>query len=89
MTVERASLLEFPCHFPLKVIGKNVEEFEVRVMGVIHKHVIEADTAHCRRRLSAGNKYLALTISFMAQSQEQLDSIYAELKKIEHVMVML
>jgi len=89
MTVERASLLEFPCHFPLKVIGKNVEEFEIQVMGVVHKHVIEADTAQCRRRLSAGNKYLALTISFMAQSQEQLDSIYTELKTLEHVMVML
>ena len=89
MTVERASLFEFPCYFPLKVIGKNVEEFEVQVMGVIHKHVIEADTAQCRRRLSAGNKYLALTISFVAQSQEQLDSIYTELKALEHVMVML
>lgn len=89
MTVERAALFEFPCYFPLKVIGKNVEEFEVQVMGVVHKHVIEADTAPCRRRLSAGNKYLALTISFMAQSLEQLDAIYTELKKIEHVMVML
>jgi putative lipoic acid-binding regulatory protein len=89
MTPSRPSLLQFPCYFPLKVIGKNVEEFEIQVMSIVHKHVIEADTAHCKRRLSAGNKYLALTISFMAQSREQLEAIYTELKELELVMVML
>lgn len=89
MTAIRASLLEFPCHFPLKVIGKNVEEFELQVMRIMQKHVVEADTAHCQRRLSAGSKYLALTISFMAQSQEQVESIYRDLKQLEMVMVML
>jgi len=89
MTTTRSSLLQFPCHFPLKVIGKNIEEFEIQVMSVVHKYVIEADTAHCRRRLSAGNKYLALTISFMAESQEQLEAIYKELKDLDLVMVTL
>ena len=89
MPTTRASLLEFPCHFPLKVIGENVEEFEIQVMSVIHKYVIEADTAHCRRRLSAGNKYLALTISFAAQSQDQLEAIYQELNALELVRVTL
>jgi hypothetical protein len=89
MTATRASLLEFPCYFPLKVIGKNVEEFELQVMRILQKHVAETDTARCKRRLSTGNKYLALTISFMAQSQEQLESIYQELKELELVMVTL
>ena len=89
MTMTRASLLEFPCHFPLKVIGKNVEEFELQVMRIMQKHVTEADTAQCRRRLSAGNKYLALTISFMAQSQGQLEAIYKELQSLELVQFTL
>lgn len=85
----RSSLLQFPCHFPLKVIGQNKEEFEIQVMRIIQKHVIEADTAQCRRRLSAGHKYLALTISFMAQSQEQVEAIYQELTGLESVLVTL
>jgi hypothetical protein len=89
MTMTRSSLLQFPCYFPLKVIGKNVEEFEIQVMGIMHKYVVEADTAQCRRRLSAGNRYLSLTISFMAQSQAQLEAIYKELKELELVMVTL
>jgi hypothetical protein len=89
MTPTRASLLEFPCYFPLKVIGKNVEEFELQVMRIMQKHVAEADTAHCRRRFSSGNKYLALTISFTAHSQEQLEAIYRDLKSLDLVQFML
>jgi hypothetical protein len=89
MTTTRASLLEFPCHFPLKVIGKNEEAFELQVMRIVQKHVAEADTARCRRRFSAGNKYLALTISFMAQSQAQLDAIYHDLGSLELVQFTL
>ncbi|MBI3247146.1 MAG: DUF493 domain-containing protein [Deltaproteobacteria bacterium] len=89
MTTTRASLLEFPCHFPLKVIGKNEETFELQVMRIMQKYVAEADTAHCQRRLSAGSKYLALTISFMAQSQEQLEALYHELSRLEVVQFTL
>jgi putative lipoic acid-binding regulatory protein len=89
MNATRPPLLEFPCHFPLKVIGQNVEEFEIQVMKVVQRHVTEADTSRCTRRLSAGNKYLALTISFMAQSQEQLDALYTELHRLELVKVTL
>jgi len=85
MTPTRQSLLEFPCSFPLKVIGKNVEAFELQVMSVMLKYLTGSTPTHCTRRLSAGNTYLALTISFMADSQEQLDAIYQELKGLELV----
>ena len=85
MTPTRQSLLEFPCSFPLKVIGKNVEAFELQVMSVMLKYLTGSTPTHCTRRLSVGNTYLALTISFMADSQEQLDAIYQELKGLELV----
>jgi putative lipoic acid-binding regulatory protein len=66
-----------------------VEEFELQVMRIMQKHVAEADTAHCRRRFSSGNKYLALTISFTAHSQEQLEAIYRDLKSLDLVQFML
>lgn len=89
MTATRQSLLEFPCSFPLKVIGKNVEAFELEVMGVMLKYLTDATPTHCTRRLSAGEKYLALTISFMAESQEQLDAIYQDLNGLELVLYTL
>ena len=89
MTALRRPLLEFPCLFPLKVIGRNIEEFEVQTMRIIAKHVPESDKGHCSRRLSKSDKYLALTISFIAHSQEQLDALYQELHDHELVLVTL
>ena len=89
MTATRPPLLQFPCSFPLKVIGLNVEAFEIQVMKIMQRHVTEADTSRCTRRFSAGNKYLALTISFMAQSQEQLDALYTELNRLDLVKMTL
>jgi putative lipoic acid-binding regulatory protein len=89
MTPTRQSLLQFPCSFPLKVIGRNVEAFELQVMSVILKYLTASTPTHCTRRLSTGNKYLALTISFMADSQEQIDAIYQELNGLELVLFTL
>jgi putative lipoic acid-binding regulatory protein len=89
MTPTRQSLLQFPCSFPLKVIGKNVEAFELEVMSVMLKYLTGSTPTHCTRRFSAGNKYLALTISFMAESQEQIDAIYQELNGLELVLYTL
>jgi uncharacterized protein len=89
MPVERETLLEFPCVFPLKVIGRNVVEFEGEVLTIIQKHVPEVQLENVRRRPSAGNKYLALTMTFVADNQRQLDELYLELNRHELVLVTL
>ena len=89
MPVERKTLLEFPCVFPLKVIGRNVAEFEGEVLTIIQKHVPEVQRENVTRRSSAGNKYLALTVTFVADNQTQLDELYLELNRHELVLVTL
>ena len=89
MPIARETLLEFPCVFPLKVIGKNVVEFEDEVFTIVQKHVPDVERQYIRRRPSAGNKYLALTVTFVADSQVQLDELYLELNRHELVLVTL
>jgi putative lipoic acid-binding regulatory protein len=89
MPVARETLLEFPCVFPLKVIGRNVAEFEGEVLAIIQKHVPEAQRENVTRRPSAGNKYLALTVTFVADNQRQLDELYFELNRHELVLMTL
>ena len=89
MPVARETLLEFPCVFPLKVIGRNVVEFEGEVLTIIQKHVPEVQRGNVTRRSSAGNKYLALTVTFVADNQMQLDELYLELNRHELVLVTL
>jgi uncharacterized protein len=74
--------------FPLKAIGLNGDDFEGFVVAVVHTHApLSAHTV--TTRLSQGGKYLAVTVSFVAESREQLDAIYQELSNSGRVLMAL
>ena len=82
------SPFEFPLIFPLKVIGRNADDFEGFVVSVVKTHApLSAQTVSTR--LSQGGKYLAVTVTFVAESREQLDAIYLELSGNKRVLVAL
>lgn len=86
---ERESLLEFPCTYPLKVMGKNTEEFLATVRLIIEKHIPEDTEVYYSSRISSGEKYLSITATLVAQSQAQLKAIYSELNASNLVLVTL
>jgi uncharacterized protein len=74
--------------FPLKVIGRNEEDFEGFVVSVVQAHApLSARTV--ATRLSHGDKYLAVTVTFVAESREQLDAIYQEFTDSGRVLTAL
>lgn len=85
---EQKMPLQFPCTFPIKVMGPNREDFAAAVSAIFCRH-IAADQISYSRRLSSGDKYLSLTVTFTAQSREQLDSLYGELNAHELVLMTL
>ena len=85
----KESLLEFPCTFPLKAIGKNTESFERYVKWVVQENVPGLDEDAFSRRTSRGDKYVSVSVTFMAESRSQVDSIYTALSKHEHVILLL
>ncbi|HVV69791.1 MAG TPA: DUF493 domain-containing protein [Gammaproteobacteria bacterium] len=88
-TENRTSAIPFPCDFPIKVMGKADLEFQAAALAIIRKHVPTLGEAAVHERYSKGNKYLSLTVTVYATSQEQLDSIYRELSANEHVVMVL
>lgn len=86
MTQER--LLQFPCKYPLKVMGLNAGLFEEEITVIIERHAASAEVEYTRR-LSSGDKYLSITATFTATSREQLDALYRELTAHELVKVAL
>lgn len=85
----RETLIDFPCTYPLKVVGKNTEEFQDAVRSIMGKHVPKPTEVLYSSRTSSGDKYLSLTATFVAQSQEQLTAIYADLAGNNLVLVAL
>jgi putative lipoic acid-binding regulatory protein len=83
------TLFDFPCQFPIKVMGLANDSFEIEVIKLVRKHVPELADNAVTRRESAKSNYAALTITITANSREQLDAIYRELTASEHVIMAL
>ncbi len=83
----RATLIEFPCEFPLKVFGQQQSGFAQAVMEVITKHDPGFQASNIDMRASKSARYVSLTCNVQATSQQQLDAIYQEL--CDHPMVVM
>ncbi|MDR1855451.1 MAG: DUF493 domain-containing protein [Azoarcus sp.] len=86
---ERATLLEFPCDFPIKIMGAQVDEFAPTVLEVVRRHAPGFDGESMEMRASANGKYLSLTCTLRAESRAQLDALYRELTAHPLVKVVL
>jgi uncharacterized protein len=73
------SLLEFPCAFPLKIIGYQRAGYAQSVLEVVQRHAPDYDGSEMEMRPSSKGKYLSLTCTVRATSQQQLDALYQEL----------
>lgn len=87
--MENESLIEFPCTFPVKIMGLNNAEFEAAVMTIFNRHCEDLSEGAVRSRASKNQTYLAMTVTITAHSQEQLDNIYRELSAHELVKMAL
>ena len=82
------TLLEFPCEFPIKVVGPHTEEFRTTAVGIVKRHT-SGDDAEFTSRTSRDERYLALSFTINATSREQLDDLYRELSASELVLFAL
>ncbi len=89
MANKQKSLIEFPCQFPIKVMGKAEVDFDSLVVGIIRKHAPDIADCTVSTRTSSGGRFLAVTVTVDAQSREQLDNIYRELTANEKVLMAL
>ena len=89
MTEERTTLLEFPCAFPIKIMGARVNDFAQTVLEVVLRHAPDFDAATMQMRPSSKGNYLSITCTVNATSQAQLDALYVELSSHPMVKVVL
>jgi hypothetical protein len=87
--VAEDTLLEFPCRFPIKVMGAATDEFRSLALGIITRHFGEPAASDIEERPSSGGRYLGLTITVNAESKAQLDAVYTELTSCRQVLVAL
>lgn len=89
MTTPEKSLIEYPCSFPIKVMGLQVEGFVEAMVAVAQNFDACFDAACIERRPSKAGKYLGLTLTITATSREQLDELYRTLSSHPMVKIVL
>jgi putative lipoic acid-binding regulatory protein len=85
----RASLIEYPSRFPIKVMGPKVDGFVHAVTQIALQFDPAFDASTVELRDSREGKYLGITITINATSREQLDELYRTLSTHPMVKVVL
>jgi putative lipoic acid-binding regulatory protein len=79
--------LIFPCKYPIKVFGKNEDDFIEFVYGIVSKHVPDLSINDLTTHSSGGGKYQSVSVTFIAESRTQVDALYQELGQYPRVLV--
>jgi uncharacterized protein len=73
------TLIEFPCDFPIKVMGETHADFSAEIIKTIQQKLPTFDASQVEMRGSSGGKYISLTCTVHVTSKPQLDDIYRAL----------
>jgi uncharacterized protein len=84
----KSSPLEYPCDYPVKVMGRRTPEFRPRVLEVLAREAQVAVSA-VAERLSRDGNYLSLTCTVRVESRAQLDALYRALHATGLVLIAL
>ena len=82
-------LLEFPCRYEIKAMGRCGALFETRVHDIVGRHLGGVPIVQTVTRESTGGRYVSVTCTIEAISREQLDSIYLDLHSEVDVLATL
>jgi putative lipoic acid-binding regulatory protein len=82
-------IIEFPCDYLIKIIGRAGDDFDMRIIAIINKHQDKPFEGHLQQKDSKEKNYRSFTITIRATSKEQLQALFEDLKKDEDVMMVL
>ncbi len=81
--------LEFPCDYPIKVIGKEHPSFREITLEVVARYDAELDLNRVEERSSRKGNYLSITVWITATGKPQLEGIFEDLKATGMVTMVL
>ena len=81
-------LLEFPCDFPIKVMGRNNPEFRQVATDIVQGHYT-IDSASVREQASRNGRFLSLTFTVKATDRQGLNNLYHALSADKRFLMVL
>ena len=84
-----ANLLTFPCDYPIKVMLRAGEELRERVDAILARHADAAVIDTASERPSAQGNFVGVTYTIRARDAEHIAALFADLKDIPGVLMVL
>lgn len=86
---DSSSLIQFPCDFSIKVMGKSSDDFVKLVENIVREHFPHFSNQQLTKRFSQFTNYMSITVTVHAESQEQLDNLYRQLSSTPEILMVL
>jgi putative lipoic acid-binding regulatory protein len=80
---------QYPCEFPIKVMGRRDGELASLTREIVERHAGVLPPDRVRSRSSSDGNFIAITYVIEAKSRAQLDAIYRELTACKAVVMAL
>ena len=79
MTPQEPPKIEFPCEYPIKVLGRRSEDFRSLIVTVFERHAPGFDQETIVVKGSSKGTFTSLTITITATGPEQLRALHQDL----------
>lgn len=81
--------IEFPCTYPIKVIGKNADNLDAEIIAAINPLLDKPFEGKIKQRPSKENNFISYTLEIDVKSEAQIKEIFQALKSNEHVIMVI
>jgi uncharacterized protein len=86
---EEAPKIEFPCDYPIKILGEAHTELHAHILQVMDNHAPGFDRSKITVRDSSKGRWQSMTLVITATGKPQLEAIFADLKTSPRVKMVL
>mgnify|MGYP001105562076 CR=1 FL=1 len=89
MSEDKKPEIEFPCKYPIKVLGDAHPDLNQHVVKVMNTHAPTIKESDLSSKNSSQGKWQSITLIITATGKPQLDAIFTDLKTSSRVKMVL
>lgn len=86
---DEKALFQFPCRYVLKITALAAKMSLEALLAILQPHIPAVSATDVTVKNSSQGNYVSFSVSFMAQSKEQLDALYRDLTTRKEIVFVL
>ena len=88
MKEDQAVKIEFPCDYPIRIVGYSAPDYKDFVVRVVTSHAPDF-AGQVKMKTSSNGKYMSATVVIRATGEPQLKALFEEFKASGRIQMVL